>query len=348
MIKTKKNSKQSRIKKHKKVYKKKCIIYGGGKNLSKYFTNELNILFGNNRVKRKSNNKLVDGIELFKNFKDINEHFVFMRNISLNNKWRFENPANFGSCFYIEKSNRKTIYKIKPGCKISDVMKSWLSESISMECRMAIPIFLLLKIYRIYREKIDLIIKDITCDTCKSSLGLFTIKNLDDKQLLYTYNNKYYLPQGNKEEIVSLLDSIDDNYCAYLRSQFGYIGLDKQKKNGYKFNIPTSAQGHNIFILGDNRYGGYSTVDIYAKYKNEFKNQAGYLIWGDIEDDNHRLNWINKCRERGIELLYKNKQNNNLLDMDYIIQDKKYDMNDLYGIINTYKVKYLLPYRFKV
>lgn len=344
MVKTKKNR---TIKNRKRINKRrKCIVYGGG-NINKYFTNDLNILFGNNSVDRKSNNKIIDGLDLFENFKDIDEHFTFMRNISLKNKWRFENPANFGSCFYLEKYNNRTIYKIKSNCKISDVMESWLTESISTECRMAIPLFVLLKIYRLYGEKINLIIKDITCNVCKSSLGLFTIKNLDNKQLLYTYNNKYYLPQIKNEETVKLLDSIDDNYCSYLRAQFGYIGLDKQKKNGHKFKVPTRAQGHNIFILGNNRYGGFSAIDSYSKYKSDFKDQAGYLIWGNNEDDNHRLKWINGCKKKGMELLHENKKNIDLIDMDYIIQDKKYHMNDFYGVINTYKIKYILPSSFK-
>ena len=343
-----------------KYQKKHKNILGGGDN-DKYYTSDINILFkinlNNNLSLEKKNIKSLLNLpkknyqDLFLNLEDINEHYDYIRELSLKNNWIFfNNPTYYGSCFYVIKNSKnKNVHRLKKGIKISDVMKSWQNESLKLECRVAMIIFYLLKIYRLYGDDIDYIIKSLTCVECNDNLSSFTVKNLDNNNFFYDYDHKYYLPQKNIIETMNLLKNIDPCHCMYIRGQFGYLSLNKLTSLGVKYNIETSSQGYNLVYLSKNSLGTFSRINKNANYISSNKDKAAYLKWGyDKKCDNNLDNWFQKCIENGLNGIISNNQKKiKEMPKTYKINNKIYNYDDWYGIYFTYKVSYLLPNNYK-
>ena len=257
-----------------------------------------------------------------------------MRNLAVKNEWGFGNPRYYGSC--IEKINNQL--KIKKGKKISDVMKSWMTDKLTLECLSATLVFYYLKLYRIYGTKIDLIVK-----TCFNSKKRSWGKNLDNKPLFYWYDHKLYIPQKNLEDTLKLLNT-EDYHFGYIRTGMGwehqkYLKIDYSKIN-------SRYQGSNIFKVGDN-FGEFTNMNysnIYKKPNNAEK--ASYLVWG-IDDT--KLSRLSIVKKKSYMSLTKNKTNPKLYDhnINYKINNINYRFYHWYGLTKTFKISYLLPTNFK-
>jgi hypothetical protein len=186
----------------KKYIKSLIKIQKGGYEIPKSF--KIFSTINDKETKIRSENNIsnsIDGIPLFKDCDDLNEHNKFMSNLSSKNKWFYSDEKTgkeryYGSCFIWNKEQRS--WNKKDGCKISDVMETWLKETLSIECKMALVIYWFLKLYRIYGKKIDIIVKDIHCRECKDdAFHTHTAINMDDVGLFSRYNNIYIPPQEN-------------------------------------------------------------------------------------------------------------------------------------------------------
>lgn len=371
---TKKNLKK-RFKKKKTKRKLSHRKKGGSNYLNLYISEPLVIKYeikvdnSNNKINKYENKRtsnLLNNIcpnnvctapyyKLFKNDNDLEEHYLYMRNLSIKNNWKFfNNPPNYGSCFYIKKDGNKNKYLIKKDILISDIMKVWETESLSIECKAALPIFWLLKLWRKYKDNVNKIIKTIVCEICDKTLDNFTAKNFNNQRLFHRYNIKSYLPQKDRILTKTLINEINECHFAYLRSAFGYITFKDLRKLNIRHNIPTADQGHNIFLFNNN-IGVFGLINAYgdnSKINTDDKNGI-YLKYNDDnnEDKYNRQEWLDLCYQRSINAIQKNQNTpkNDKVPTEYKVcdQNTKYKFNDWYGLIDTYNIAYLLPNEFK-
>jgi hypothetical protein len=256
---------------------------------------------------------------IFESCEDINEHIEFMSKLSQKNKWfysdnRTNKPRYYGSCFKWDK--KKKAYVQKQEYSISEIMESWLKEQLSIECKFALLIFWYLKIYRIYGNKINDIVKTIECKECKKNpFNLRSSKNIDGKPFFQSSAYLYFSPQKDTSETNKLFDSIKNDYTfGYIRSNFGYLPL---KKVGTKEYTRTSPQGHNFMLSCHNnkpRICVFGPIDIYEpelKIDNPENAYGKYLIINDIKS------FLNKAFREGLKVINESVENSNKIPKDY-------------------------------
>ena len=111
-----------------KYIKSLIKIQKGGYEIPKSF--KIYSTINDKETKIRSENNIsnsIDGIPLFKDCDDLNEHNKFMSNLSSKNKWFYSDEKTgkeryYGSCFIWNKEQRS--WNKKDGCKISDVMET--------------------------------------------------------------------------------------------------------------------------------------------------------------------------------------------------------------------------------
>ena len=283
----------------------------GGNNTPKSFKIYASIDNKWENIKEEENRQSnIIGLPVFKDCNDVNEHYKFMSNLALKNKWVFSNKQTgkkryYGKCFvWNEKQNSWN--KLKK-YKISDVMESWLTETLSTECLMALLIFKFLKLYRIYGKKIDLIVKDIHCEKCdKKAFTSMSATNLDGDRLFSRYNNIYIPPQQNIMETMNLLQNMDRQF-GYIRGAFGYLPMSKIGVSKY---ASTSSQGHNIIMSchqGKLQLGVYGFMSIYEPDPeiDPEKNLGKFIL---LDNSEKIKNWLFKGLSRSIEALEQSQK----------------------------------------
>ena len=337
-----------------KYIKSLIKIQKGGYEIPKSF--KIFSTINDKETKIRSENNIsnsIDGIPLFKDCDDLNEHNKFMSNLSSKNKWFYSDEKTgkeryYGSCFIWNKEQRS--WNKKDGCKISDVMETWLKETLSIECKMALVIYWFLKLYRIYGKKIDIIVKDIHCRECKDdAFHTHTSINMDGDGLFSRYNNIYIPPQENIFKTMQLLQNINRHF-GYIRSNLGYVPM---KKIGSSKYILTSPQGHNIMISCNEdknvSFAVYGPINIYEpNSKIDIENNLGkYMIPTNLEK------WFLKVVSEGeINLEQSQKEKGNKIPMTYKIfidnnnKPKLYNYKDWYGGSHFYNISYKLPKNF--
>ena len=328
----------------------------GGNNIPKSFKIYASIDNKWENIKERENRQSnIIGLPLFKDCNDVNEHYKFMSNLASKNKWFFSNKQTgkkryYGKCFvWNEKQNSWN--KLKK-YKISDVMESWLTETLSTECLMALLIFQFLKLYRIYGKKIDLIVKDIHCENCdKNAFTTTSSINLDGESLFKFYDEICIPPQQNIIETVNLIQNIDRQF-GYIRSNFGYLPMSKIGSSKY---LTTSSQGHNIIISchqGKTHLGVYGFMSIYEPDPeiDPEKNLGKFIL---LDNSEKIEKWLFKGLSRSIKSLEQSqKENGNKIPINYKIlidnnnQPKLYNYKDWYGGSHFYNISYKLPKNF--
>ena len=351
------------MKSKKNNIKMRTIKKGGGKNIEISIWNDQKEWETLKEFKEYNNKQT--GKPLFQSNDDVNDHINFMYNLSNKNNWVFleNNEFYFGSLFnsvYDHKS-KKTKYSIKDGYKISDVLETWLKESLSIECEKSLMVFLLLKLYRIYGYRINKIIKTLQCETCSPILGTFTAINMDNNMLFHTYNHKYYEPQTNRYETDKMANNTQMGFFGYIRNNYGYLSIDYSGLD--KFIIPKneikkelnyldlSGQGHNIIIsnndIGDKMYSIFETLKLHRpnEYSEDMKSKSVYLT----HDRDIKTEWFKVIDDFGTQYIDIVKKKNNIPNQYKVtISNKSYLKNhdDWYGIFETYDVAYQLPKKF--
>ena len=342
--------------KKKKYIKSLIKNQKGGNNITKSFKICTSIDNKWEKIKEEENLKSdIIGLPLFKDCDDVNEHYKFMSNLALKNKWFFSNNQTgkkryYGKCFvWNEKQNSWN--KLKK-YKISDVMESWLTETLSTECLMALLMFTFLKLYRIYGKKIDLIVKDIHCEKCDEKA--FTTRsaiNHDGESLFNFYDEIWIPPQQNIIETINLIQNINRQF-GYIRSTFGYLPMSKIGISKY---LSTSSQGHNIIISchrGKTQLGVYGFMSIYEPDPeiDPEKNLGKFMLFDNSEKIEK---WLFKGLSRSIESLEQSqKENGNQIPTTYKVytdnnnQPKLYNYKDWYGGSHFYNISYKLPKNF--
>jgi len=326
----------------------------GGNNIPKSFKIYSTINNKETEIKNSNNiSKSINGIPLFKDCNDLNDHNKFMSNLSSKNKWFYSDNKTgkeryYGSCFVW--NEKQDSWNKKNGCKISDVMETWLKETLSIECKMALVIHWFLKLYRIYGKKIDLIVKDIHCRECEdNSFHTHSAINIDGDLLFKQYNDISFPPQENIFKTIQLLQNINRHF-GYIRSNLGYVPLNKIGSSKY---ILSSAQGHNIMLSCDEdknvNFAVYGPINIYEPNPQiDIENNLGkYMIPTNLE------NWFLKVLSEGkINLEQSQKEKRNQIPTTYKVytdnnnQPKLYNYKDWYGGSHFYNISYKLPKNF--
>jgi len=339
--------------KKKKYIKSLYKLQKGGNNISKsiqIYTTINNKLTNILNIKNIDNDEIVD-TPLFKDCDDMDDHNKFMADLSSKNLWFYSDEKTqkeryYGSCFIWNSKQRS--WNKNQKCKISDVMETWLTETLSIECKMALIIYWFLKLYRIYGKKIDLIVKDIHCRECESNaFDTRSAINIDGDDLFKSYNNINIPPQQNIIETMNVIQNINRQF-GYIRSNFGYLPMNKIGTSNY---ILTSPQGHNIMIScnqNKSRLAVYGPINIYEPNSRiDIENNLGkYMISNNLEE------WLSKVLSEGAKNLEDSqKRLGNTIPENYevvIDGDKtttvKYQT--WFGGINFYNISYNLPNNF--
>ncbi len=271
-------------------------------------------------------NKIVIGTPLFKDSEDLNEHCEWIEELSSRNKWKYTDSRTGVNKYYgrhIEMISKKKIkdkiWRVKAGSKPSDICKSWIEESIHFECLQGLYILCILKLWRIYGEKIDEIMGEIPMkadcpwDNCAINLDLTETKNLDGDRLFVRTNFVCPKPELDINKTTKYLE--EDLGCngtfGYIRSAFGFLPLIKDFVTPSTYT-ETSQQGHNVLFPtknGKRRVVTIGAISVYEPEKHDSekdpKGQLGkYIIIDDIKK------WLHKAKSEAQEIIRESNKNN--------------------------------------
>lgn len=309
-------------------------------------------------------NKSVIGSPLFKDAEDLNEHCVWIEKLSRENKWKYTDSRTGVKKYYgkhIEmipgKKIKDKVWRVKPGSKPSDICLSWLKESIHFECLQGLYILCILKLWRLYGEKVDQIIgkipmkADCPWDDCAINLDFTEIRNVDGNKLFVRTNFVCPDPELSIDATTEYITNMKKGTFGYIRTQFGYLPLikDHVKPSTY---TETSQQGHNVLfpsIKGRRRIVAIGALNVYEpNSKIDPKGELGkYMIIDDIK------NWLIKAKNEAQNIIKESNANNPGEIPDeyrvYVNNKKKgtYKREDWYGNSMTWDVYYVLPENFK-
>jgi hypothetical protein len=311
-------------------------------------------------------NKTIIGTPLFKDSEDLNEHCEWIEELSRTNKWKYTDSRTGVKKYYgkhIEMKKGKKIkdkvWRVKPNSKPSDICKSWLKESIHFECLQGLYILCILKLWRLYGEKIDEIMgkipmkADCPWDNCAINLDLTETQNLDGNRLFIRTNFICPNPELSVKATTTYIKNLKEGKgtFGYIRTQFGYLPLIKDfvKPSTY---IETSQQGHNVIFPSKNGKRRVVTIGALNIYEpNPTIDPEGklgkYIIIDEVEK------WLNKAKDESLDIIKKsNKKNPGKIPDKYkvYIDGKKtgtYKREDWYGNSILWDVYYRVPDNFK-